>query len=43
MPKVILTDARVKVLRPRRTAYDIRDGKLRGFGVRNFTKAKTSQ
>ena len=34
MPKVILTDARVKVLRPRRTAYDIRDGKLRGFGVR---------
>ena len=34
MPKVILTDARVKALRPRRTAYDIRDGKLRGFGVR---------
>ena len=34
MPRVILTDARVKVLRPRRTAYDIRDGKLRGFGVR---------
>ncbi len=34
MPKVMLTDARVKVLRPRRTAYDIRDGKLRGFGVR---------
>ena len=34
MPKVILTAARVKVLRPRRTAYDIRDGKLRGFGVR---------
>ena len=34
MPKVILTDARVKVLRPRRTAYDIRDGKLKGFGLR---------
>ena len=34
MPKVILTDARVKALRPRRTAYDIRDGKLKGFGVR---------
>ena len=34
MPKVILTDARVKTLRPRRTAYDIRDGKLKGFGVR---------
>ena len=34
MPKVILTDARVKALRPRRTAYDIRDGKLKGFGLR---------
>jgi len=34
MPKIILTDARVKALRPRRTAYDIRDARLRGFGVR---------
>ena len=34
MPKTILTDARVKALRARRTAYDIRDGKLKGFGVR---------
>ena len=34
MPKVILPDARVKALRPRKTAYDIGDGKLRGFGVR---------
>ena len=34
MPKVILTDARVKALRPRKTAFDIRDGKLRGFGIR---------
>ena len=34
MPKVILTDARVKALRPRKTAHDIRDGKLKGFGVR---------
>ena len=34
MPKVILTDARVKALHPRKTTYDIRDGKLRGFGVR---------
>ena len=40
MPRVILTDARVKVLRPRRTAYDIRDGKLRGFGVQKFSGAK---
>ena len=36
MPKVILTDARVKALRPRRTTYDIRDGNLRGFGVRGL-------
>ena len=28
MSRVILTDARVKALRPRKTAYDIRDGKL---------------
>ena len=30
----ILTDARIGALVPRKTAYDIRDGKLRGFGVR---------
>lgn len=29
-----LTDARIGALVPRRTAYDIRDGKLRGFDVR---------
>ena len=29
-----LTDARIGALVPRKTAYDIRDGKLRGFGVR---------
>ena len=34
MPKVILTDARIRALRPRKTAYDIRDGKLGAFGVR---------
>ena len=34
MSRVILTDARVKALRPRKTAFDIRDGKLAGFGVR---------
>ena len=41
MPKVILTDARVKALRPRRTAYDIRDGKLAGFGVRVLPSGRT--
>ena len=34
MPNITLSDARVKALRPRPTAYDIRDAKLRGFGVR---------
>ena len=29
-----LTDARIGALFPRKTARDIRDGKLRGFGVR---------
>ena len=28
-----LTDARIAALKPRATAYDLRDGKLRGFGV----------
>ena len=34
MPNIALTDARVKALRPRKAAYDLRDAKLRGFGVR---------
>ena len=34
MPKISLTDARVAALTPRKTAYDIRDSKLQGFGVR---------
>ena len=34
MPNLALTDARVRALVPRKTAYDIRDGRLRGFGVR---------
>lgn len=29
-----LSEARVRALKPRRSAYDIRDPKLRGFGVR---------
>ena len=40
MPRIILTEARVKALRPRRIAYDIRDGKLRGFGVRVLHSGK---
>ena len=31
-----LTEGRVKALRPRRTARDIRDSKLKGFGVRVY-------
>ncbi|MCY3989076.1 MAG: tyrosine-type recombinase/integrase [Gammaproteobacteria bacterium] len=34
MPGIILTDARVRALKPRNTVRDVRDGKLRGFGVR---------
>ncbi len=34
MPRTTLTDARVRALKPRKSPRDIRDGKLRGFGVR---------
>ena len=34
MPRTTLTDARLRALEPRPTAYDIRDRALRGFGVR---------
>ena len=34
MPSIALTDARVKSLKPRRSAYDIRDARLRAFGLR---------
>ena len=34
MPNITLSDARVKALKPRKSAYDIRDAKLRGFCVR---------
>ena len=34
MPATILTEARVKALKPRKTVREVRDGKLRGFGVR---------
>ena len=34
MPNVTLSDARLRALTPRKTAYDIRDGKLKSFGVR---------
>ena len=33
MARTALTDARIRALRPRNIAYDIRDGKLGGFGV----------
>ena len=34
MRRFVLADARIRALRPRKTAYDVRDGQLRGFGVR---------
>ncbi len=34
MSRVVLTNARLKALRPRKATFDVRDGKTRGFGVR---------
>ena len=34
MPRTTLTAARIEALKPRKTTRDIRDAKLRGFGVR---------
>ena len=34
MPRIALTEARVKALKPRRRVRDVRDARLRGFGVR---------
>ena len=34
MARITLTNARIRALKPRKSAYDIRDAKLRGFGVR---------
>ena len=34
MSRLTLTDARVRVLKPRKYTYPVRDAKLKGFGVR---------
>ena len=34
MPRLTLTDARVRALKARKSTYHVRDAKLRGFGVR---------
>ena len=34
MPKVVLSEARIKKLKPQKSSYDLRDAKLKGFGVR---------
>lgn len=34
MATATLTDARISALKPRNSARDIRDGKLKGFGIR---------
>ena len=34
MAKITLTEARVKALKPRKSVREVRDGNLRGFGVR---------
>ena len=40
MTRITLTEARVKALKPRQSAYDTRDGKLKGFGVRMLPSGK---
>ena len=40
MPRITLTDARLRALRPRKAAYDTRDGKLTGFGVRVLSSGR---
>ena len=42
MATVTLTDARIRALKPRRTAHDIRDAKLKGFGVRVLPSGRKS-
>ncbi|MCY3753613.1 MAG: site-specific integrase [Alphaproteobacteria bacterium] len=34
MPKTTLTAARIEALKPRKVPYDVRDARLKGFGVR---------
>ena len=34
MRNILLSEARVKTLTPRKSAYDLRDSKLKGFGIR---------
>ena len=34
MPRLTLTDSRVRALKPRKSTYHVRDATLRGFGVR---------
>ncbi len=36
-----LTEGRIKSLRPRKTAHDIRDANLKGFGVRVYPSGRT--
>ena len=40
MSGTILTEARIRALNPRKTVRDIRDGKLRGFGIRVSPKGR---
>ena len=41
MPNIALSETRVKALRPRQSAYDVRDVKLKGFGVRVLPSGAT--
>ena len=40
MPKTRLIGSRIEALEPRKTPYDVRDGDLKGFGVRILPSGK---
>ncbi len=40
MPSVTLTAARIEALKPRKSPYDVRDARLKGFGVRVLATGK---
>ena len=41
MAAIRLTEGRIKALRPRNSARDIRDAKLKGFGIRIYPSGRT--
>ena len=42
MSRIAFTEARIRALKTRKAAYDLRDSKLTGFGSRGPTRARKS-